>query len=147
MTAEEINNRALKQVLSIEQIKTLKRLGVNTDNAFWSWTRVVTDIAGVPISKPWKLILNEPIAISNSEDYERVPTFSLPEILELLPSKIEKADLCIVFDMDHWTMSYIDYSACKILARSVGLKLIGVAYEMLYWLADNDKYRSYITNK
>ena len=75
-----------KQVLDIEQMRHLKDLGVDTSKAYWS--RVVrlkedSDSKSLPISS------NGNGLCLITENVEKIPIFTLQDILDLLPKSIE----------------------------------------------------------
>lgn len=122
----------VKNVLSMEQMLHLKDLGYNIDDASMAWTRMVTDMGGNHIDRPWRLLRNEPIAISNMEDYERIPTFTLADIIEVLPIIVEG---CYI-QIGKRSISYSDYESTRTIVTKRKKYLIDACYEMLCWLIE-----------
>lgn len=124
-----------KQVLSIEQMKFLKELGVDTSKA--SMCHVKFDGE----SEFSNLLPN------NQELFERllvvkyIPAFTLQDILDLLPKEIECEEetipyhLEIAFDGEVWDVSYTRnfYTLQYIFDDS----FIDAAYKMLCWCIEN----------
>lgn len=130
-----------KQVLSIEQIKHLHELGLDTSKAMMCYRRRTRDFRGEEKVGRWSLVINQPIIVSNFETYEEVPTFTLQDILDLLPCEIyteenELATLKIHFPNDgYWEFSYMGIHKC--MEFFLEENIIDAAYEMLCWCIEN----------
>lgn len=136
----------MNQVLQIEQMQHLKELGVDTKNASMCYRRMTRNYRGEIIEGRYVLSFNQPIISSNFETYEVIPTFTLQDILDLLPVIIEndynKLELRIkrfVYDNDkimyavlYEKQDYIDW-----LIMHSNENLIDSAYDMLCWCAEN----------
>lgn len=131
-----------KQVLSIERMQHLKELGLDTSKA----NAVIYTISE---TESYCGYSRECILIEGYlENYlSRNPTFTLQDILELLPSCI-KEDFgdCYYLMIEQlsndeekdWNIRYClsDYSLSKIQFAS--LNLLDAAYEMLCWCIENN---------
>lgn len=125
-----------KQVLSIEQMQHLKELGVDTSKAKMCWI--------IDEEKKYKPFVSLSIDASDHVDYTTyaLPTFTLQEILNLLPISIKRDNERYYINIgkyasvkDTW---YIRYSHdCKELLYIARYDLINAAYEMLCLVVKN----------
>ena len=136
------------QVLSINQMRHLKDLGLDTSKASMCWlkdlTKEIAEGKEVDITIGWDLDFNNP-DFYKYEWMEGIPTFTLQDILDLLPKEISR-DGCT------WSASlYIDYENNRIaygntdrygfevfLETKIENNLIDAAYKKLCWLKEND---------
>lgn len=136
------------QVLSINQMRHLKDLGLDTSKASMCWlkdlTKEIAEGKEVDITIGWDLDFNNP-DFYKYEWMEGIPTFTLQDILDLLPKEISR-DGCT------WSASlYIDYENNRIaygntdrygfevfLETKIEKNLIDAAYQTLCWLKEND---------
>lgn len=136
------------QVLSINQMRHLKDLGLDTSKASMCWlkdlTKEIAEGKEVDITIGWDLDFNNP-DFYKYEWMEGIPTFTLQDILDLLPKEISR-DGCT------WSASlYIDYENNRIaygntdrygfevfLETKIENRLIDAAYQTLCWLKEND---------
>lgn len=124
-----------KQVLDIEQMQHLKDLGVDTSNAMMCYRRRTRDFRGEEKAGRWNLVINQPIIVSNFETYEEVPTFTLQDILELLPYKIIAGYLHIGRkSFSGNLLFFVEYPGH---VRFGGKSILDAAYEMLCWCIEN----------
>lgn len=119
----------MKQVLSIEQAKHLRELGIVMNDTILCWCENLQDGT-------------QELQINNSAAYSRswikaTPTFTLDEVLSLLPDNIDNAFLHV----DKKTVSYeimVSYSYDGDLISFVDSEnIINAAYEMLCWCIVN----------
>lgn len=124
-----------KQVLSIERMQHLRELGLDTSKASMCWWRRVRDFRGERVEGKWALSFNKPYIVQNFEQNEDIPTFTLQDILELLPYKIVASYLHIGRkSFSGNLLFYVEYSG----REQFGSKsLLDAAYEMLCWCAEN----------
>lgn len=132
-----------EQVLSIEQMQHLKELGVNTSKASMCYRRRIRDFRGESKVGRWSLVVNQPIIVSNFETYEEVPTFTLQDIINLLPKKITTNDfhrdsVRFVSDFSENKIGYAySHETCGEISFYKEFcwvdKIINAAYEMLCW--------------
>lgn len=133
------------QVLSIEQMKHLQELGVDTNGAsmmyhFW-------------VDKKYKNCLLLSADTTTPYDSENVPTFTLQDMLEMMPKKIlieMENDSCrsveaFFLDVslnicnDNWQCGYIHFSKREdyFCHKYENTDLLTCAYETLCWCAEN----------
>lgn len=119
------------QVLSIEQMKHLYELGVDTSNASMCW---VNDPEG-----------NRMIEVHDEFCYEMsflhpVPAFTLQEIIELLPNVIMKDGdiykLCFERQGKNWVVYYYRADTTELIYKECET-IIESTYELLCWCAEN----------
>lgn len=112
-----------KQCLSIEQTKHLQELGINNEDSHLWWVEI-------PKKGNWVLSLYD------DEIFESLPTFTLQDILDLLPAKHDGAYLTITKTDNSYIMGYEDEDggASPVFINE---QAIDSAYEMMCWCADN----------
>lgn len=115
------------QVLSIDQMKHLRELGLDTSKASMCWIK-----------------LGENVSLSIHDEYcyesslmESIPAFTLQDILEQLPYKTVASYLHI--GRESFSGFYVEYSNFGGYAVSHfrSESLIESAYEMLCWCIEN----------
>lgn len=132
-----------KQVLDIEQVKHLHELGLDTSKASAYWHRVVRLNTGKVVTD-WFVSFNKHTPCLAAMKIESVKTFTLQDILDVLPKDIS---------MEGYTWStslYIDYENNRIAYGNtdrdgfeiyheimIEKDLIDAAYSMLCWAIDN----------
>ena len=126
-----------KQVLSIEQMKHLQELGLDTSDASMYWKRVshgsrIDDkLKGI-----WFLSLQKEFQTCGFMSYETTPTYTLQDILDKLPKRIETEDyefeLYIYYHENGVSVFYDDGDITQ-LAFFSKPTLLESAYEMLCW--------------
>ena len=120
-----------KQCLDIQQMKHLKELGLDTSKASMCWCTFNGDTT---------LSVHDEYCYE-SASLHQIPTFTLQDILDLLPKVIlndkYKGKLCIEYNEhnNEWIMSYKELSV--IVFYSHDENLIDAAYEMLCWCIEN----------
>lgn len=123
------------EVLSIEQMKELEKLGVDTSKASKYWY-----FKANPTIKAWdkpKLCIEEPFWPTRPNKV--IPTFTLQDILELLPSykitydkhtkDIDKYEITVDIPEGQHYITHIARSANSLLLA---------AFEMLKWCKQNN---------
>lgn len=132
-----------KQVLSIEQMQHLKKLGVDVSKASMCWRRKTRDWKGETKVGRWGLTFNHPIIVSNFETYEDVTTFTLQDILDLLPKEIIPHDFPYSLFIDYQEMRiaycFVDREGMCWINPTFDIEddIIDAAYNMLCWCAEN----------
>lgn len=122
-----------KQILSIEQMRHLQELGLDTSNA--SWYRPDADTE-------YFEVLNNAMptgGLVGNEDY--IPAYTLQDILNILPSEIKSTSgnrLWLCIDMaEQWIYYYCEYAERKTPVRIFDFRddkpLIDAAYTVLIW--------------
>lgn len=150
-----------KQVLSIEQMQHLKELGVDTSKASMvllykdyegnemDWDEVQDELSHPEPMEMFKELYDAETGNYDHSYRKYCGVFTLQDILDLLPKKIETKDSCIesVFflyvDFEYEKISYavdvpyegtLDYKSFKFNDYP---SLIDAAYEMLCWCIEN----------
>lgn len=125
-----------KEVLSIKQMEYLQELELNTSNASMCWV---------------KLGENTILSIHDEHCYESslmeaIPTFTLQDILEILPFRIkDNLDNCYYITIEQlstsreriWTISYRSLSNSIIKVETTDRNIIIAAYNILCWCIEN----------
>lgn len=129
-----------KQCLSIEQMQHLKELGVDTSKANFYWHRTKS-FNNYEEWDEWKLhygVLRLARGFT-AINCEYVRTFTLQDILDLLPTEIEKENrnyqLEVFRNPQRYFVSY--YWLDNLLISLNGVEFIDAAYEMLCWCIEN----------
>lgn len=124
-----------KQVLSIEQMKHLHELGLDTSKASMQYVADNNDIIFV-VPKECGY------HIKDVEDgYIVCDALTLSDILDLLPNKIYND--CYLHIEQHylngkvWDIYYMSINAFSKMAMAIETNLIDAAYEMLCWVLTN----------
>ena len=136
------------QVLSVEQMKHLQELGVDTSKAKMAWYAIYETLPN------WynELKIRDDVFDKN---YPSVPTFTLQDMLEMMPSSIESDNILYHFELLKLGSSTysIGYKGIvdKIIDENVdemntikyhillwNKNLLTCAYEMLCWLITNE---------
>lgn len=131
------------QVLSVEQMKHLQELGVDTSKAKISWYAIYETLPN------WynELRIRDDVFDKN---YPSVPTFTLQDILEMIPSSITSDNVDYHFELLRLNLSSSmgykgivdendgDYNKIEYHILLWDKNLLTCAYEMLCWLAENE---------
>lgn len=128
-----------KQVLDIEQVKHLQELGLDTSNGSACWYRVV-GAYGINVSNVWGLTFNLCIEKADGMYTQVVKTFTLQDILDILPKSTEYGQLQIHLveypnGMYGNTIQYESVNESSVVFFCN--ELIDSAYEMLCWCIEN----------
>ncbi len=111
------------QVLSIEQMKHLKELGLDTSDASMCFEWNESDSDNMVVTS---------LDADTNYDYYRT-TYTLQDILDKLPCFIGKEVLTIKKFADSYTCLYVESYTRSIGNITEGKELIDAAYEMLCW--------------
>lgn len=131
-----------KQILSIEQMKHLRDLGMDTSGASMLYCDLYDEEyilveSKHQFDKEENAILLE--GVRNSVIYCKkvTPTYTLQDILDMLPKEISNGvKLHIEFDNDGmWEVSYMGRFSC--IEYFCEKKLVDAAYKMLCWVWEN----------
>lgn len=124
------------QVLSIEQMKHLVKLGSDTSKASMCW-----------IKNSFDGEYNYILTVHNEWCYEMshsdpIPTFTLQNILELLPNIIANCYLCI-YEAEYMSYERIDSDGdvCLLIEKK-GETILDSAYQMLVWVVENNHFKN-----
>ena len=140
-----------EQVLSIEQMKHLQELGVDTSDASMYWVRAKriigkqrNNVLDNEMGK-WRLSLSKNIVHSVDWTVESVPTYTTGGLIEKLYDKTDREG-CFEIISFYKTISY-GYWECydgeiwklkKIISFS-GETLVEALYKLLCWAIENQK--------
>lgn len=123
-----------EQVLSVEQMKHLQELGLDTSDASIYWARVSHGSRVYDKSKgKWFMSLQKEFQICGFTSYEILPTYTLQDILNKLPESIQIYNLYIFKQVDLWYFEYIDVIGNEMFHSERMPRMIDAAYYMLCW--------------
>lgn len=134
-----------KQVLSIEQMQKLKELGVDTSRASIYWMvqtngRKINDKSN--LNKPF-LSLHKEYLVAGFMHYEVIPTFTLQDMIEMMPKRIGSYTLSIY--VSQLLINYDKIGSFDSLENLSGFEfdgedesLLDIAFTMLCSLAEKD---------
>lgn len=118
----------MKQVLSIEQMKHLQELGLDTSDASMVFQR------GSATRHEWVLHV---MGYADVSLREKEFAYTLQDILDKLPCFIGKEVLTIQKLADSYTCLYMDLYTRSIIKITESKELIDAAYDMLCWCIEN----------
>lgn len=119
-----------KQVLSIEQMKHLQELGLDTNDASMCWCCFLGNI-----EEEWELEIYENVLNQKRDStfWETLPTYTLQDILDKLPESVQVYDLYIFKKVGLWWLKYVDVTNNGTVHLEKMPRLIDAAYYMLCW--------------
>ena len=134
-----------EQVLSIEQMKHLQELGVDTSDASMYWVRAKRIIGKQRNNcldndmDKWRLSLSKSIVHSVDWAVESVPTYTIGDLIEKLPKhfyiKESQINICAINGSGAFQVWYDKVpKSCK----SDGT-IKNALYKFLCWIAENHK--------
>ena len=127
------------QVLSIEQMQTLKNLGVDTSKASIYWIKQVNgiDIADHMDGEPFLGLHNgEQLMCAGFMRFETIPTFTLYDIIQMLPDSIEINGVTCYLGFNKDFIEYIsDFEDQSFIL--FGDNMLENMYKILIWLLEN----------
>ena len=131
-----------KQVLSVEQMKLLQELGLDTSDASMYWARVSHGSRVDDKSKgKWFLSLHKEFQTCGFISYEALPTYTLQDILDKLPHYLNpfpSKQILFAWMIERDTIAYRNVeSVDDCLKHFTDNSLIDAAYEMLCWCIEN----------
>lgn len=117
----------MRQVLSIDQMKHLKELGLDTSDASmcFEWNESDSD----------NMVVTSMDADTNYDYYHG--TYTLQDILNKLPCFIGNQVFTIHKLVDSYTCLYIELYTRSFINITEGEELIDAAYDMLCWCIEN----------
>ena len=123
-----------KQVLSIEQMKHLQELGVDTSDASMCW---VTGEDTSTDEEEWNLCIPNNFLMPYN-----IPTYTIGDLIEKLPKII--GDYRLLIDWDSEIVYYQDWSGEEVLDHIgeygfTNRPIINALYDCLCWVAENHK--------
>lgn len=119
-----------KQVLSVEQMKHLQELGLDTSDGSmcFEWNESDAD----------NMVVTSPDADTNYDYYHE--TYTLQDILDKLPTLIiissDFYKICIESSCGYWDIYYYKSDATELISKK-SENIIDVAYDMLCWCIEN----------
>ena len=127
-----------EQVLSIEQMKHLQELGLDTSDASIYWARVSHGSRIYDKSKgEWFMSLHKEFQTCGFISYETLPAYTLQDILDKLPESVQVYDLYILKKVGLWRLKYVDVTNNRTVHLEKKPRLIDAAYQMLCWVIEN----------
>ena len=143
-TFGKIGGRVMKskQVLSIEQMKHLQELGLDTSDASMYWVRRSHGSRIDDESKgEWFLSLQKEFMVCGFISYEILPTYTLQDILDKLPHYLNpfpSKQILFAWMIERDTIAYRNVERVDdCLKHFTDKSLIDAAYEMLCWCVEN----------
>ena len=126
-----------EQVLSIEQMKHLQELGVDTSDASMCWLKY-TKTDGVV-----RYLINvNDISCHAMPFMEVFPTYSIGDLIEKLPKSADFGDLLIEFcnsDLGYGDWDCNELYDIEALQNFKDKPLKNALYDLLCWVAENHK--------
>lgn len=119
-----------EQVLSIEQMKHLQELGLDTGDASMCWCRAISHKSVTWELEIYEYVINQKL---DSNFWETTPTYTLQDILDKLPESIQIYDLYIFKQAGLWYFEYIDVIEDEVFHSEILLRIMDAAYYMLCW--------------
>ena len=115
------------QVLSIEQMQKLKELGVDASKASMTWFR-----GGESIDYDLGIYSK-----SISGLYEFVPTFTLQDMIELMPNNVKYEGKSYYLSIDKKFVGYIDDMDVEDCVLESEGNILENTFKVLVWLAEH----------
>lgn len=119
----------MKQVLSIEQMRCLQEIGVDTSNASMTWMLYPYEENKQPqlSLRKWNTF-KEPFRKQHC-----IPAFTLQDILDKLPYLIDRHILTFQKYPNNYMFLYIENYTKSVIKITESKELIDAAYDMLCW--------------
>lgn len=132
-----------KQVLDRLQMRHLHELGLDTSKASVSWYRILRTSSDTVVTD-WFTVFGTLSICAPTMRYEAMPTFTLQDILDLLPKDISRegctwsASLYVDYENNRIAYGNTDRDEFEIYHEIMIEKyLIDAAYSMLCWAIEN----------
>ena len=128
-----------EQVLSIEQMKHLQELGVDTSDASMVWIKQDSTLLPDNIKELWWVdtYYDSLKPMVEQEDSGFVQTYTIGDLIEKLPIRIGSVNRKIYFTGKYIIVSYSSPDGSLIEYR--GTTLLCLLYSLLCWVAINHK--------
>lgn len=123
-----------KQVLSIEQMKHLRELGLDTSDASMCWCYVLSYKNAKCELEIYEDVINQK---RDSAFWEIIPTYTLQDILDKQPCFIGTHVLTLQKLENSYTCLYMEPYSRSILNMTESKELIDASYYMLCWCIEN----------
>ena len=122
------------QVLSIQQMLSLRELGIDISKASMLWVYKVE-------SGYYRLFINKEDKDDLSSD--KIPTFTLQDMINIMPVSIKRDGRKGELFLSHKDISYFGFDNSGRIVYLVGYKMcdnesvLSIAMDMLIWLKEN----------
>ena len=128
-----------EQVLSIEQMKHLQELGVDTSDASMVWIKQNSTLLPDNIKELWWVdtYYDSLKPMVEQEDSGFVQTYTIGDLIEKLPIRIGSVNRKIYFTGKYIIVSYSSPDGSLIEYR--GTTLLCLLYSLLCWVAETHK--------
>ena len=128
-----------EQVLSIEQMKHLQDLGVDTSDASMVWIKQDSTLLPDNIKELWWVdtYYDSLKPMVEQEDSGFVQTYTIGDLIEKLPIRIGSVNRKIYFTGKYIIVSYSSPDGSLIEYR--GTTLLCLLYSLLCWVAETHK--------
>ena len=128
-----------EQVLSIEQMKHLQELGVDTSDASMVWIKQDSTLLPDNIKELWRVdtYYDSLKPMVEQEDSDFVQTYTIGDLIEKLPIRIDSVNRKIFFTYNYIIVSYSSPDGSLIEYR--GTTLLCLLYSLLCWVAETHK--------
>ena len=133
-----------EQVLSIEQMKHLKELGVDTSDASMVWIKQDSTLLPDNIKELWWVdtYYDSLKPMVEQEDSDFVQTYTIGDLLEKLPKSDNSGDLLIEYRNSELGYGVWDWGELYGINAQQNFKdkpLKNALYDLLCWVAENHK--------
>ena len=126
-----------EQVLSIEQMKHLQELGVDTSDASMVWIKQDSTLLPDNIKELWLVdTYHDSLKpMVEQEDSDFVQTYTIGDIIEKLPKEVDdnRLEICLADK----TIGYVHFGVCAY--HEDYDNLIDGLYDCLCWVVENHK--------
>ena len=128
-----------EQVLSIEQMKHLQELGVDTSDASMVWIKQDSTLLPDNIKELWLVdtYYDYLKPMVEQEDSDFIQTYTIGDLIEKLPIRIGSVNRKIYFTGKYIIVSYSSPDGSLIEYR--GTTLLCLLYSLLCWVAETHK--------
>ena len=124
-----------EQVLSIEQMKHLQELGIDTSDASMVWVKQEPSQNSDDEFIPWKVFVFKDWMKYYIGAETFIQTYTIGDLIEKLPKDVRNYDLQI-----HCDFNCLGYAAASDFEYSIEYdRLIDGLYDLLCWVAENHK--------
>ena len=128
------------QVLSVEQMQKLKKLGIDDSKAKIYWVRQTNSSkCNDPINGKYFLSLSKGDKLMRCGfiTYETTPTFTLQDMIELMPNNVKYEGKSYYLSIDKKFVGYIDDIDVEDCVLESDSNILENTYKVLVWLAEN----------
>ncbi len=128
------------QVLSIEQMQKLKKLGIDDSKAKIYWVRQTNSSkCNDPINGKYFLSLSKGDKLMRCGfiTYETTPTFTLQDMIELMPNNVKYEGKSYYLSIDKKFIGYIDDMDVEDCVLESDGNILENTYNVLVWLAEH----------